>query len=180
VTVGDALTGGTEGPHCTIIVALDRNRVIGKDGDLPWHYSADLKRFKRLTMGGVVIMGRVTWESLPIKPLPGRLNLIVTRRTDEDLALPQGAMACPSLELALMTAGAEAPGRDIWFIGGARLYKEALDQADRVDMTHVPDEVRGDDLVFFPELNEAQWEAGPIETDTQDPRLRRQTYTRRH
>lgn len=169
----------------TIIVAVNPRGVIGKDGDMPWHYSADLKRFKRLTMGGVVVMGRVTWESLPFQPLPGRLNLVVTSRTDEEFQLPEGVLACPNLEAALATAGSEAPDKDIWFIGGARLYQEALRHADSIDMTHVPDEIEGDSsndgtgLVYFPELPEADWEAGPIIIDVEDPRLKRQKFRRR-
>lgn len=167
------------GTRRTIIVALNPDRVIGRDGDLPWHYSADLKRFKRLTLGGVVIMGRVTWESLPIKPLPGRSNIVVTSRTDEELDLPQGALACPSLDAAIAMAETETPGRDVWFIGGARLYAEALRHVDTIDLTHVPDEVRGEGLAYFPDLNEAEWEAGPVMVDGEDPRLRRQKFRRR-
>ena len=161
-----------------IIVAVNPQGVIGKDGNMPWHYPADLQRFKRLTMGGVVIMGRVTWESLPVKPLPGRLNLVGTSRPD-DLELPDGVLACPGLKAALAAAEARAPGKDIWIIGGARLYKEALAHADLIDMTHVPDVVEGEGLVFFPELPEEDWVFGETETDPREPRLRRRVIRRR-
>lgn len=164
----------------TIIVAMNRDRVIGKANTLPWHYRADMRRFKRLTMGWVLIMGRKTWESLPIKPLPGRLNLVVSRKTTEELSLPEGALACSSVNEALGLAEQERPGSPVWFIGGAALYQEALEHAEAIDMTLVPDEVeQGEGVVLFPELPEGEWEAGPVQVDEKEPRLKRQLWQRR-
>lgn len=151
-----------------IIAAVSPEGVIGLQGKLPWHYPADAKRFKRLTMGAAIVMGRLTWESLPTKPLPGRRNLVVTRR---DL---EGVECFPSVAAALQSCDG-----DVWFVGGARVYEEAMAYADVIDLTYVPDHVAGPGAVYFPEIDETLWEAGPLETDPEDPRLKRRTYRRR-
>ena len=149
------------------IVAMSSNRIIGTNGKLPWHYSADLKRFKRLTVGKTVIMGRKTWESLPIKPLPDRRNIVITRSNLDDVDCFR------SISEALTTCGG-----DVWFIGGAGIYKEALDLADIIDMTLVPDNVSGEGCISFPELGN-EWETGNTETLKDDERLKHKIYTRR-
>lgn len=121
-----------------IIAAIGKNRVIGRAGKLPWHISDDLKRFKRLTMGNTVLMGRKTFESLG-KPLPGRRNVVVTSRT-----MP-GIETYASLDAAL--AALADQGR-VFVIGGAQIYAQVLEQADELYLTFVDGEYEGD--VFFP------------------------------
>ncbi|HXF99279.1 MAG TPA: dihydrofolate reductase [Bacteroidota bacterium] len=121
-----------------IIAAIGKNRVIGKAGKLPWHISDDLKRFKRLTMGNTVLMGRKTFESLG-KPLPGRRNVVVTSRT-----IP-GIETYKSLDAAL---AALADQERVFVIGGAQIYAQVLERADELYLTFVDGEYEGD--VFFP------------------------------
>ena len=117
----------------TLILAAAENGVIGKDGAIPWHISDDLKRFKALTLGKDVVMGRKTWDSLPRKPLPGRRNIVVTRDSDwradgaESMSLDQ-ALALP----------------DVFVIGGAEIYRLALTRADRIELTEVHKAFDGD------------------------------------
>jgi len=151
-----------------LIAAISPEGVIGVDGRMPWHYSEDLKRFKRLTMGGTVIMGRLTWESLSKKPLPGRRNIVITRKKLDDVE------CFPSLEAALATCEG-----DVWFIGGTRIFEEAMKHADLIDLAYVPDSVSPAGAVYFPEIPESDWEAGPLEKHPDDPRLEHRVYTRR-
>jgi 2-iminobutanoate/2-iminopropanoate deaminase len=151
-----------------IIAAISPEGAIGVDGRMPWHYSEDLKRFKRLTTGTTVIMGRLTWESLAKKPLAGRRNIVITRRKLE------GVECFPSLEAALATCEG-----DVWFIGGTRIFEEAMRHADLIDLAYVPDSVTAPGAVYFPEIPESEWEAGPLETHPDDPRLTHRVYTRR-
>jgi len=125
-----------------IIAAVSPEGVIGAFGRMPWHYPEDLKRFKRLTLGSTVIMGRLTWESLAKKPLA----------------------ACEG---------------DVWFIGGTRVFEEAMRFADTIDLAYVPDAVQSEGAVYFPEIPESDWEAGPLETHPDDPRLKHRVYRRR-
>ena len=129
-----------------IIAALGaQTRAIGKDNGLLWHIPDDLKRFKELTLGHSVIMGRKTWESLPEKfrPLPGRTNVVVTRQAGY---VAEGAVVADSLGAA-RAAAARAPGADEMFvIGGGELYREALPFADRLYLTLIEDNKAGDTL----------------------------------
>ena len=150
-----------------ILVAVTPEGIIGKDNSIPWHYSADLKRFKRLTLGKTVIMGRRTWESLPVKPLPDRRNIVITRTSLDDVE------CFPSIDDALATCEG-----DVWFIGGAGIYQEALGKADIIDMTLVPDNISGEGCVEFPRIGD-EWDAGPVEELETDENLKHQTYTRR-
>ena len=150
-----------------ILVAVSPEGIIGKDNSIPWHYSADLKRFKRLTLGKTVIMGRRTWESLPVKPLPDRRNIVITQSSLDDVEY------FSSIDDALATCEG-----DVWFIGGAGIYQEALGKADIIDMTLVPDNVSGEGCVRFPTIGN-EWDAGPIEALETDGNLKHQTYTRR-
>src|SRR5678816_4428678 len=135
--------------HLSLIVALDRNRVIGRDGTLPWRLSADLKRFKALTMGHHLIMGRKTFDSLP-RLLPGRTSVVVSR-SQESLArrASEGNAGgdaeklhfAPSLAAAISLAAADS---EVFVIGGAQIYELALPRADRLYVTHVEAEVDGD------------------------------------
>ena len=150
-----------------ILVAVSPEGIIGKDNSIPWHYSADLKRFKRLTLGKTVIMGRRTWESLPVKPLPDRRNIVITRSSLDDVE------CFSSIDDALATCEG-----DVWFIGGAGIYQEALGKADIIDMTLVPDNVSGEGCVGFPKIGD-EWDAGPVKELETDRNLKHQTYTRR-
>ncbi len=137
------------GPQKTIIVAMTRNRVIGLNGKMPWHISDDLKLFKRLTLGGTVIMGRTTFESIG-KTLPGRNNIVVSATVKE---IP-GATVCQDFEKAVKKA--EGLERDIFFIGGASIYKQALSLADAMHVSWVKQEYAGD--TRFPEFDLALWQ----------------------
>ena len=150
-----------------ILVAVSPEGIIGKDNTIPWHYSADLKRFKRLTTGNTIIMGRKTWESLPIKPLPNRRNIVITRSSIKDIECFQ------SIDDALQTCEG-----DVWFICGAGIYQEAMQKADIIDMTLVPDNVSGEDCIYFPTIDKS-WIEGDTKTLEDDPKLRHKIYTRR-
>ncbi|MFL2944785.1 MAG: dihydrofolate reductase [Candidatus Poseidoniales archaeon] len=150
-----------------ILVAVSPEGVIGKDNTIPWHYSADLKRFKRLTIGNTIIMGRKTWESLPIKPLPGRRNIIITRSVIENVECFR------SIDEALDTCKG-----DIWFIGGAGIYEEAMDKADIIDMTLVPDNITGKDCIYFPKIGHNWKESETIDLE-EDSQLKHKKYSRR-
>ncbi|HTT39574.1 MAG TPA: dihydrofolate reductase [Burkholderiales bacterium] len=141
-------------PHVSLIVAMDRNGVIGRQGKVPWRLPADLKRFRTLTMGHHILMGRKTWESIG-RPLPGRTNIVVTR--NRAYSAP-GATVAPSLHAALELARDDA---ETFVIGGGEIYREALPLADRVYMTRVQAEYPGD--TFFPHLEPADWQAATRE-----------------
>ncbi len=150
-------------PRLSLVVARARNGVIGRDGGLPWRLRSDLQRFKALTMGKPCLMGRATWESLPLKPLPGRLNIVLTRdegwgeQGEAKTSLGQ-ALICTSLDEALEIAREQAveDGVDeICVIGGAALYAATLPRAHRLHLTEVEAVPEGDTL--FPAFDEAQW-----------------------
>ncbi len=123
-----------------LIFARAANGVIGKEGDLPWHLPEDLAHFKRTTSGHPVIMGRKTWDSLPprFRPLPGRLNIVVTRQPQWQA---QGALPAGSLEQALALCPGEA---DAWVIGGAEIYRQALPLAVSAVVTEIEADFEGD------------------------------------
>ena len=131
----------TDGPRITLIVARAINGVIGRDGTLPWRISADLKRFKRLTMSSVMIMGRKTFDSLP-GLLPGRRHIVLTR--DRGWSAP-GAEVAHSVDEALALAGEEP----VSVIGGAEIFALFLPPADRLELTEVQEDVAGD--TFMPD-----------------------------
>ena len=141
-------------PALVLVVARDKNSVIGKDGDLPWRLRSDLQRFKAVTIGKPCIMGRKTWESLPLRPLPGRLNIVLTR--DEGYAeagKTKGALVVTSLDEAVEIAREQAmeDGVDeICVIGGEALFAAALPRAKRLYITEVETEVEGGDTWFPP------------------------------
>lgn len=138
----------------SLIAALGENRVIGVDNSMPWHLPGDFKYFKATTLGKPIIMGRKTWDSLG-RPLPGRLNIVVSRQTG--LAL-EGAEVFPSLDAAVERAEewAKAQGVDeLMLIGGAQLYAQGLEQADRLYLTRVALSPDGD--AWFPEFDLNQW-----------------------
>ena len=132
----------------SIIVAVAANNVIGGENKLLWHIKEDLQRFKSLTSGHAVIMGRKTWESLG-RPLPNRTNIVITRNPDYK---PEGALVASSLESALELAGQD---EEKFIIGGGEIYRQAMVLADKLYITHVECSYEGD--TTFPEILAEQW-----------------------
>lgn len=150
-------------PLIQIVVAYARNRVIGRDNDLPWRLPGDLAHFKRSTMGCPIIMGRKTWESLG-RPLPGRHNIVISRNAGYAAS---GATVCATLSDAL-AACADEPRACI--IGGEQLFRAALPITDEIIATEIHADVPGD--TFFPEFDRSEWEeverlAQPAENELQ-------------
>ncbi len=138
----------------SLIAALGENRVIGVDNSMPWHLPGDFKYFKATTLGKPIIMGRKTWDSLG-RPLPGRLNIVVSRQTDLVL---EGAEVFPSLDAAVARAEAWALEQgvdELMLIGGAQLYTQGLEQADRLYLTRVELSPQGD--AWFPQFDTRHW-----------------------
>ena len=136
-------------------VARARNGVIGVDGALPWRLASDLAIFKALTLGKPVIMGRRTWDSLPVRPLPGRINIVLSR---DGRFEPKGALACEDFQEAVLIAREQARddgAEEVCVIGGAALFELALPRARRIYLTEVEAEPEGD--VYFPPFDEADW-----------------------
>ncbi len=136
----------------TIVVARARNGVIGNAGALPWHLPADLKRFKAITVGKPVVMGRKTFESIG-KPLPGRHNIVLSR---DPAWVADGVTVVPNLAEAIVAAGMDPRARgDVMIIGGAEIYALALPVATRVEITEVDAEPAGDTIL--PAFDPARW-----------------------
>lgn len=133
----------------SIIVAMDKNRVIGRGDDLPWHISEDLKHFKKITMGKPIIMGRKTHESIG-RPLPGRENIILTRDVSYTA---EGCTVLHSIEEVFEHC---KNIEEVMITGGAEIYKLALGQASSLYLTEVHTEIEGD--TYFPEFNRSEWE----------------------
>lgn len=135
----------------SLIAALAQNNCIGKDGKLPWSIPEDMQHFKDITTGHVVLMGRKTWESIPLKfrPLPNRTNVILTR--DPTYTVPDGVIVCTSLTDVIQKFSNEK----ILVIGGADIYRQTIDIADTLSITHVYQDVSGD--AFFPEIKKDVW-----------------------
>jgi dihydrofolate reductase len=133
----------------SLVVARAANGTIGLEGGLPWHLPSDMRRFRELTLGHTVLMGRRTFESIPAKyrPLPERRNLVLSTRAELELS---GAEVFADLPGAL-----RACGRECFVIGGGAVYEETLPLADRVYVTEIEQEIEGD--AFFPELPPSQW-----------------------
>lgn len=137
--------------NLSIIAAIGANREMGRNNDLLWHISADLKRFKQITSGHTVIMGRKTFESIHSRPLPKRKNIVITNQPEFQ---GNGAVVVGSLEMAL----AELVGDEEAFIlGGATIYEQFLSQTSKMYLTHVDANYEAD--VFFPEFESNNWEA---------------------
>jgi len=132
----------------SIIAAMDRNRLIGNNNQLPWHLPADFAHFKAVTMGKPVIMGRKTYESIG-KPLPGRTNIVLSRNPETQF---EGAVCVSSFEDAV---AAVPEAEEIMIIGGSAIYEMLLPQVDRMYITYVDGEFDGD--AWFPRFDEAQW-----------------------
>jgi dihydrofolate reductase len=145
----------------SVVVAADERGGIGRDGGLPWHLPEDLKRFKALTMGKPIVMGRRTWDSIG-RPLPGRRSIVVSRQAGLEIA---GAEVVGSLERALQLA-ADAP--EVCVIGGAELYRLALPSAEFVHLTRVHATVEAD--TFLPALDPSEWQEVSSERHPADAR----------
>lgn len=143
----------------SLIVAVSQNGVIGKNNQLPWHLPEDLKRFKQLTMGRPIVMGRKTFESIG-KPLPGRTNIVITRQKDFSCC---GSLTAPSLDEALRICEKEP---QVFVIGGAQVFKHALPIADRIYLTRIHKDYEGD--TFF-RWDEPSWKEVSREDFLQAP-----------
>jgi dihydrofolate reductase len=133
----------------TLIAAVARNNVIGNKQDIPWRIAEDWAYFKRMTSGHTILMGRKTFESLG-KPLPDRKHLVITRQPG--YAVPPGVEVYPTIEAAL----AAHPEEDIFVIGGGEIYRQTIDLADTLYITHIDRVVEGD--TFFPEIDTTKWQ----------------------
>ncbi|MCF6280613.1 MAG: dihydrofolate reductase [Candidatus Polarisedimenticolaceae bacterium] len=153
-------------PTISLIAAVAENGVIGKDNRLPWRLPADLQHFKRLTMGKPIVMGRLTWESLP-GLLPQRRHIVVTRNQSYRA---EGAVVVHSLQAALEEAGSVD---EIMIVGGGRFYAEALPLAQRIYLTRIQQTFDGD--AYFPELND-DWHV-TAQQDHQADQKNRYDYT---
>jgi dihydrofolate reductase len=153
-----------------MIFAMSPERVIGVSGRIPWNHPADQKRFMRVTAGSTVIMGRATFDSVG-KALPKRRNVVVTR-TPVDVP---DVECVRSIDEALALAGAA----DVWFIGGARIYEEAMRHVDVIDVTYVPDHVDAPGAVRAPDIDERVFEPGPLVPLQEEPAVMHRRYTRR-
>ncbi|KMJ59666.1 dihydrofolate reductase [Bacillus sp. LL01] len=132
----------------SIIVAADRNNLIGKDNDLPWRLPADLAYFKKITSGSTIVMGRKTYESIG-KPLPKRKNIILSRKGFS----AEGCETLPSLN---EVKHLDEESKELFIIGGAHIFKEALPYSDFLYLTYIDEEFEGD--TYFPSFNEREWE----------------------
>lgn len=134
----------------TAIVAADLDNAIGRDGDMPWRLKADMRHFRDLTMGHTVLMGRRTWQSLFVRPLPGRRNVVISTT----LAPSEGCEVARSVDEALaMTAG----DGEVYIIGGAHIYNELFGRTDRIILTRVHTHAEGADC-HFPAIDPALWD----------------------
>jgi dihydrofolate reductase len=135
----------------SIVVILSTNNVIGRDNQLPWHMPADLKRFKNLTMGHHILMGRRTFDEIK-KPLPGRVNVVITR--DHHFAV-EGVAISRSIDEAISKAEA-AGDKEIFLIGGGEIFKQVIHRADRMYITRIHADIEGD--TYFPEFDDVnEW-----------------------
>ncbi len=147
----------------SLIVAMSANRVIGRENKMPWHLSADLKRFRAITLNSPILMGRKTFESIG-KPLDGRTNMILSKNPNYQ---PEGCFVFHSLENALISA--KNYGDELFVIGGATLYEMALPLANRLYLTDIQTEFEGD--TFFPELNLKDWKEVACEEVKNDKKV---------
>lgn len=146
------------------MVAMAENGVIGNNNKLPWHLPEDLKYFKQTTLGKPVVMGRKTFDSIG-KPLPGRLNIVVSR--NKQLSLPEGVLLADSVEQAISLAKTKQPkAEEIIIMGGEQIYQQAFNFADKLYLTKVHSNVDGD--AYFKGFNENQWQQTSVQTFQSD------------
>lgn len=158
---GGPSDGGGARPHVSLIVAMANNRVIGAGNQIPWKLPAEQQLFKRVTMGHHIVMGRKTYESIG-RLLPGRTTIIVTRQAG--YAVP-GAVIAHSLAEAIALAGGDD---EVFVIGGAELFREALPAADRIHLTVVDADPAGD--TFMPDIDPEEWRESSVEVFPADDR----------
>jgi dihydrofolate reductase len=144
----------------SIIVAVSEDWGIGKDNDLLWHLPDDLKRFKKLTSGNTILMGKKTWESLPRRPLPNRINIVLTDNREDKF---EGAVTAFSIDDAISKCNKED---EIFIIGGGSIYRQFMPIADKLYITHVHSKTPAD--VYFPQIDPAVWKVSESEECT-DP-----------
>lgn len=158
----------------TLIAAVAQNNALGKDNQLLWHLPDDFKRFKNITSGHYIIMGRKTFESFP-KPLPNRTHVIITRQKEYK---PEGCIVVNSLEEAIQSCPKQ---EDIFIIGGGEIYKQSIAIADKIDITRVHNSFEAD--TFFPEIEIEKWQLIFEEFHSKDERhdfdFTFQTYVRK-
>ena len=159
----------------SLVYAVSQNGVIGNKDGLPWHVPSDLKHFKTVTLGKPIIMGRKTWESLPRKPLPGRINIVLTREAG---FTAQGALVAKDVSSALALAGQV---EEICVIGGAEVFKAFLASTQKIYLTRILAMVEGD--VMMPELDMAMWRevsrSGPLRAQGDNAAYETLVYERR-
>jgi dihydrofolate reductase len=145
----------------SIIVAVSEDWGIGKNNDLLWHLPDDLKRFKKLTSGNTILMGKKTWESLPRRPLPNRINIVLTDNREDKF---EGAVTAFSIDDAISKCNKED---EIFIIGGGSIYRQFMPIADKLYITHVHSKTPAD--IYFPEIDPAVWKVSESEecTDTE-------------
>ena len=159
----DDVDAAADALDIVLVAAVADNGVIGDDGGMPWHYPADLAHFKRLTTGHPVIVGRATYESIADRiggPLPDRTSVVLTTRDRDDGDLPEGVVVANDLDEAVARAAADAADRGVdavYVIGGATVYEQFLDRADRMVLTEVPERPEGD--TRFPDWDADEWAA---------------------
>lgn len=159
--------------HIALIAAVAKNNIIGKDGTMPWHIAEDLQHFRNITMGGALIMGRRTFDSIG-KPLPGRLNIIVSRQCQNI----DGCEVASSPDAAL--AIAESSGRNIFVIGGGEIYRALIAKADTLHITDLSAAVNIDNGdATFPPINTQQWQQTATTPLKTIPTATFQTYRRK-
>lgn len=151
--------------HLTLIVAVAENGVIGREGQLPWHLSTDLRRFKRLTMGHPILMGRRTWESIG-RPLPGRASIVISRQADYQPGFGDVHLATNLDEALACARNLKCDSDEAFIIGGARIYEMSLPRADRLLVTRVHADVEGD--VWFPQVDWDCWRLNSEERSEAD------------
>lgn len=155
-------------PQLALIVARGSNGVIGRDGDLPWRLRDDLSSFKKITLGSPVIMGRKTWESLPVKPLPGRQNIVLTRdwTYSASSARVYSSMAA-AMNVARATAARDGKS-EAFVIGGEAIYAATLPFGSRLYITEVDAAPDGD--AYFPKFDSSKWSRTVLQTGAADER----------
>lgn len=147
-----------------LIAAVAKEGAIGRRGELLWHIPGDLKHFKEITMGAPVVMGRNTWESLPFRPLPGRLNIVVSRNPEyrpvnakgEDVSDKVRMVTDPEAALSFAAEAAEVDGKDVYVIGGGNIYASSIGKADALEITEIDAQATDADT-FFPGIDPAEW-----------------------
>ncbi len=158
-------------PFRASMAAVSPEGILGVDGEIPWDHPGDRRRLWRLTRDAAIIVGRLTWESLPRRPMPRRRNIVISR----------GPVAGAESFRSLSEALAVCEGA-VWFLGGTRIYEDAMCCADFLDLTFVPDRIAllpGQTAVRFPPIDETRWQAGPPLPDPDEPGVVRRRYLRR-